>query len=66
MFSINQGTNEDDSQSNPHLEADLLISGQEDHHDMAAGVQRECTQAHDAFRYNLGLISLVYNIRFIT
>ena len=47
MFSINQGTNEDDSQSNPHPEADLLISGQEDRHDMATGVQRECTQAHD-------------------
>ena len=47
MFSINQGTNEDDSQSNPHPEAGLLISGQEDRHDMATGVQRECTQAHD-------------------
>ena len=47
MFSINQGTNEDDSQSNPHLEAGLLISGREDRHDMATGVQRECTQAHD-------------------
>ena len=27
LFSINQGTNEDDSQSNPHPEAGLLISG---------------------------------------
>ena len=40
-FSINQGTNEDDSQSNPHPEAGLLTSGQEDRHDMATGVQRE-------------------------
>ena len=48
MFSINHGTNEDDSQSNPHPEAGLLISGREDRHDMATGVQRECTQAHDS------------------
>ena len=41
MFSINQGTNEDDSQSNPHPEAGLLTSGREDRHDMATGVQRE-------------------------
>ena len=41
MFSINQGTNEDDSQSNPHPEADLLTSGREDRHDMATGAQRE-------------------------
>ena len=47
MFSINQGTNEDDSQSNPHAEAGLLISGREDRHDMATGVQRRCTQGHD-------------------
>ena len=47
MFSINQGTNEDDCQSNPHPEAGLLISGREGRHDMPTGVQRECTQAHD-------------------
>ena len=47
MFSINQGTNEDDSESNPHPEAGLLISGREDRHDVATGVQRKCTQAHD-------------------
>ena len=51
VFSINQGTNEDDSQSNPHPEAGLLTSGREDHHDMATGVQRErereSTQAQD-------------------
>ena len=41
MFIINQGTNEDDSQSNPHPEAGLLTSGREDRHDMATGVQRE-------------------------
>ena len=41
MFSINQGTNEDDSQSNPHPEAGLLTSGREDRHDMATRVQRE-------------------------
>ena len=47
MFSINQGTNADDSQSNPHPEAGLLISGREDRNDMATGVQRECTrQSH--------------------
>ena len=47
MFSINQGTNEDDSQSNPHPEARLLTSGREDRHDMATRVQRESTQVHD-------------------
>ena len=41
VFSINQGTNEDDSQSNPHLEAGLLTSVREDRHDMTTGVQRE-------------------------
>ena len=47
VFSINRGTNEDDSQSKTHPEAGLLISGREYRHDMATGVQRECTQAHD-------------------
>ena len=41
MFSINQGTNEDDSQSNSHPEAGLLTSGRKDRHDMSMGVQRE-------------------------
>ena len=41
MFIINQGTNEDDSQSNRHPEAGLLTSGREDRHGMATGVQRE-------------------------
>ena len=47
MFSINQGTNEDDSQSNPHPEAGLLTFGRENHHDIAAGVQRECVDGYD-------------------
>ena len=41
VLSINQGTNEDDSQSNPYPEAGLLTSGREERHDMATGVQRE-------------------------
>ena len=41
VFSINQGTNEDDSQSNPHPEAGLLTSVQDDRHDMVRAVQRE-------------------------
>ena len=46
-FSSNQGTNEDDSRSDPHPEAGLFHSqitqnsGPEDDHDMVAGVQRE-------------------------
>ena len=41
VFGINQGTNEDDSQSDPHPEAGLLISDREDRHNMAIGAQRE-------------------------
>ena len=44
VFRINQGTNEDEAQSNPHPEAGLLTSGREDRHDMAVGVQRERVQ----------------------
>ena len=44
MFSINQGTNEDDFHSNPHPE---LTSGREDHHDTAMGVQREIVDGCD-------------------
>ena len=47
MFSINQGTNGDDSQSNPHPEAGLLTSGREDRHNMATGVQRESVDGCD-------------------
>ena len=45
--SINQGTNEDVSQSNPHPEADLLTSDREDRHDMTTEVQRERAQGRD-------------------
>ena len=47
MFSINQGTNEDDCQSSPHPEAGLFNnqmtqnSGPEGGHNMVTGVQRE-------------------------
>ena len=47
VFSVNQGTNEDDSQSDPHPEAGLLISGREDRHDMVPGVQRESVDGCD-------------------
>ena len=47
MFSINQGTNEDDSQSNPHPEAGLLTSGREDCQDISTGVQRESVDRCD-------------------
>ena len=47
VFSLNQGTNEDDSQSDPHPEAGLLTSGREDRHNRSTGVQRESTQAQD-------------------
>ena len=46
VFIINQGTNEDGSQSVLHPEAGLLTSGQEDRHDMAMGVQRERESAY--------------------
>ena len=47
MFSISQGTNEDDSQSNPHPEAGLLTSVREDRHDMVTAVQRESVEDRD-------------------
>ena len=47
MFNIDQGTNEDDSQSNPHPEAGLLTSGRGDRHDMATGVQGESAVGQD-------------------
>ena len=47
MFTINQGTNEDDSQSNSHPEAGLLTFGREDRHDMATGVERESVDGCD-------------------
>ena len=58
VFSINQGTNEDDCQSDPHPEAGLLTSGREDRHDMVTRVQRESavgqdmvTGVHEEFMY---------------
>ena len=47
MFSINQGTNEEDSQSNPHPEAGLLTSGREDRHELAMGNQRASVDGCD-------------------
>ena len=47
MFRINQGTNEDDSQSDPHPEERPFKSGREDHHDMVTGVQRQSVFGHD-------------------
>ena len=58
VFSINQETNEDDSQSDPHPEAGLLTSGREDHHDMAMGDQRESAYGQDNY-INLILISII-------
>ena len=52
VSSVNQGTNEDDSQSNPHPEAGLLTSGQEDHHDMVMGAQRGSIQASDSWEFS--------------
>ena len=49
VFNINQGTNEDDSQSYPHPEAGPLTSGRGNHHDMVTGIQRESTQASDSY-----------------
>ena len=57
-FSINQGTNEDDSQSDPHPEAGPLTSGREDRRGMVTGVEREnlcqrdmLTEAHEEVMY---------------
>ena len=47
VFSISQGTNEDDSQSNPHPDAGLLTSDREDRHDMVTAVQRESVEDRD-------------------
>ena len=47
VFSINQGTNEDDSQSDPHPEARLLTSGQEDRHGTTTRVQGENADGQD-------------------
>ena len=58
VLSINQGTNEDDSQSDPHPEAGPLTSGREERRDMVTGVQRQSlcerdmlTEAHEEVMY---------------
>ena len=51
VFNINQGANEDDSQSDPHPAAGLLTSGRDDRHDMATGVQRESAAGQDSYIY---------------
>ena len=54
-FHTSQGTNEDDSQSDPHSEAGIFSnqttqnSGTEDGRDMTTGVQKECLCGHDTF-----------------
>ena len=47
VFSISQGTNEDDCQSNLHPEAGLFTSVREDRHDMVTAVQRESVEDRD-------------------
>ena len=53
VFSISQGANEDDSQSNPHPEAGLFTnqmkqnSGPEDGHDMVTGATEQIRNRHD-------------------
>ena len=55
-FSTNQGTNEDDSQSDPHPEAGVFgnqtmrNSGQKDRRDMVTGVQKESLCGRDMVR----------------
>ena len=52
-FSVNQGTNEDDSQTDPYPEAGLFHKqttrnfDSEDGQDMVAGVQKELPYGHD-------------------
>ena len=52
-FSVNQGTSEDESQSDPHPEAGLFHnqttrnSDPEDGHDMVTGIQKERPCGHD-------------------
>ena len=48
MFNINQGTNDDGSQSNPHPESSLLTCDQQNRRDMSTGVQRESVDGCDS------------------
>ena len=50
VFIVNQGTNEDDSQSDPHPEAGLLTSGREDRHDMVTPVTEQIRSQRDMLR----------------
>ena len=54
VFTINQGTNEDDSQSNPHPEGGLLTSVREDRHDMVTAVQRGSVEDRDNWLFGWG------------
>ena len=47
VFTINRGTSEDDSQSNPHPEAGLLTSVREDRHDMVTAGRTESVEDRD-------------------
>ena len=47
VFSINQGTSEDDSQSDPHPEAGPLTSGRGNHTDMVTGVTEQIRSQRD-------------------
>ena len=47
VFTITQGANEDDSQSNPHPEAGLLTSVREDRNDMVTAGRRESVEDRD-------------------
>ena len=47
VLSINQGTNDDDSQSKPHSEACLLTSARADRHDVVTRAQRESVDGYD-------------------
>ena len=65
-FSTNQGTNEDDSQSDPHPEAGIFgnqttrNSGQKDRRNMVTGVQRENFCGRDMVR---GATKQIGNLR---
>ena len=58
-LSTSQGTNEDDSQNDPHPEAGMFHnqmtqnSGPEDGHDMVTGVTEEIRNHHDRRRTNM-------------
>ena len=61
-FRSSQGTNEDDSQSDPHPEAGIFSnqttqnSGSEDSHDMATGVQKKSLYGLDSIYETKGAV----------